>query len=56
MKATLRLPTFIASGMELYCRLTLVIRNGKIVHTFYPIFPPDAHAADVVEWLAINPG
>jgi len=55
MKATLRLPTFIASGMELYCRLTLVIRNGKIVHTFYPIFPPDTHAADVVEWLANNP-
>ena len=55
MKTSLRLPTFIASGMELYCRLTLIIRNRKIVHTFYPIFPPDTHASDVVEWLTQNP-
>ena len=56
MKKALRLPMFMASGMELYCRLTLIIRNGKIVHTFYPIFPPDEHAGDVVEWLEKNPG
>lgn len=56
MKKTLRLPMFMAAGMELYCRLTLVIREGKIVHTFYPIFPPDAHAGHVVEWLTKNPG
>lgn len=55
MQKNLRLPMFMASGMELYCRLTLVIRNGMIVHTFYPIFPPDAHAGDVVEWLEKNP-
>ena len=56
MQKNLRLPMFMASGMELYCRLTLIIRNGKIVHTFYPIFPPDEHAGDVVEWLEKNPG
>lgn len=55
MKKALRLPMFMASSMELYCRLTLIVRNGIIVHTFYPIFPPDAHAGDVVEWLAKNP-
>jgi len=55
MQKNLRLPMFMASGMKLYCRLTLIIRNGIIVHTFYPIFPPDAHAGDVVEWLAKNP-
>ena len=46
---------FMASGMELFCRFTLVIRNGIIVHTFYPIFPPDTHAGEVVEWLTKNP-
>lgn len=55
MQKNLRLPMFMAAGMELYCRLTLIIRKGMIVHIFYPIFPPDAHAGDVVEWLEKNP-
>jgi len=55
IRKSAELSMFMASDMELYCRLTLIIRNGIIVHTFYPIFLPDAHAGDVVEWLAKNP-
>jgi peroxiredoxin len=48
----LRLPTFQTSGMTLLKRLTLVINDGKIEHVFYPVFPPDRNASDVIAWLA----
>lgn len=48
----LRLPTFETSGMTLLKRLTLVINDGKIEHVFYPVFPPDRNASDVIAWLA----
>jgi peroxiredoxin len=47
----LRLPTFEAAGATLVKRLTLVIDDGRIEHVFYPVFPPDAHASEVLEWL-----
>ncbi len=47
----LRLPTFETSGMTLLKRLALVILNGKIEHVFYPVFPPDQNAAEVIAWL-----
>ena len=47
----LRLPTFVAGGMRLVKRLTLVVRGGTIEHVFYPVFPTDQSAAVVVEWL-----
>jgi peroxiredoxin len=47
----LRLPTFETSGMTLLKRLTLVIDDGQIRHVFYPVFPPDGHAAEVLDWL-----
>jgi peroxiredoxin len=47
----LGLPTFEAGGSTLLKRLTLVIDDGRIAHVFYPIFPPDAHAAEVLDWL-----
>jgi len=50
--AALRLPTFQTSGMTLLKRLTLVIKDGKFEHVFYPVFPPDRNAADVIAWLA----
>jgi len=53
----LNLPTFEADGMSLLKRLTLVILDGRILKVFYPVFPPDANAAEVVAWLrAGNPG
>lgn len=52
----LRLPTFAAPGHErLYARLTLVISKGRIEHAFYPIFPPNEHAQQVLTWLRENP-
>jgi peroxiredoxin len=47
----LRLPTFEVEGMTLLKRLTLVIDDGKITHAFYPVFPPDKSAQEVVDWL-----
>jgi peroxiredoxin len=47
----LRLPTFSAGGMTLLKRLTLVIDDGKIAKVFYPVFPPDKNADEVIAWL-----
>ncbi len=47
----MRLPTFEAGGMRLLKRLTLVIDDGVVTQVFYPVFPPDRNAADVVDWL-----
>ena len=47
----LGLPTFSAGGVVRYKRLTLVLSQGRIEHVFYPVFPPDRHAAEVLAWL-----
>ena len=47
----LGLPTFEVEGTVLLKRLTLVIEDGRIEKVFYPVFPPDKSAAQVVEWL-----
>jgi len=51
----LRLPTFTVEGMRLLKRLTLVVRNHRIEHVFYPVFPPDKHAEEVIAWLENHP-
>ena len=51
LRDALGLPTFEAAGMTLYKRVTLVIRDGEIVKVFYPVFPPDRNAAEVLAWL-----
>jgi peroxiredoxin len=51
LTTALGLPTFETSGMTLLKRLTLVIDDGRISHVFYPVFPPDSHAAEVLSWL-----
>jgi peroxiredoxin len=48
---TLGLPTFRAGGHRLYTRLTLVVRGGAVEHAFYPVFPPNEHAGEVLAWL-----
>ncbi|SIT43219.1 BcpB protein [Paraburkholderia ribeironis] len=48
----LSLPTFVAAGMTLLRRLTMIVNNGRIERVFYPVFPPDRNAADVLAWLA----
>jgi peroxiredoxin len=47
----LALPTFVVDGERLYRRLTLVVSDGVIEHVFYPVFPPDTHASQVLSWL-----
>ena len=47
----LRLPAFEVNGMTLTKRLTMIVRNGAIEHVFYPVFPPDRNAGDVIAWL-----
>jgi peroxiredoxin len=32
----------------------VVIDDGVVTHVFYPVFPPDRSAAEVVEWLSRN--
>ncbi|WP_129842181.1 redoxin family protein [Streptomyces sp. RFCAC02] len=52
----LHLPTFrTADGPTLYKRLTLIVRDDLIEHVFYPVFPPDEHADQVLAWLGDNP-
>ena len=47
----LNLPTFDANNMRLIKRLTLIVSKGIIKKVFYPVFPPDENAAQVIEWL-----
>jgi len=49
--AALGLPTFDIAELTLYKRITLVAQDARIVKVFYPVFPPDANAGDVLAWL-----
>lgn len=51
LKQAMRLPTFSVAGMELFKRLTLITRDGRIEKVFYPVFPPDRNADEVLAWL-----
>ena len=51
----LRLPTFTADGMRLIKRVTLVLQDGQVEKVFYPVFPPDRNAEEVIGWLRDNP-
>ena len=50
----LRLPTFDAAGMTLLKRLTLIVCDSRIRHVFYPVFPPDENASQVLDWLQMH--
>lgn len=47
----MRLPTFTAGGLTLLRRLTLVLDDGRVTKVFYPVFPPDQSARQVLAWL-----
>jgi peroxiredoxin len=51
----LKLPTMQVAGLTLIKRLALIVDDGRITHVFYPVFPPDRNAGDVLEWLKHNP-
>ena len=50
----LRLPTMEVAGLTLIKRLALVVDDARIVKVFYPVFPPDRNAGDVLAWLEQN--
>jgi peroxiredoxin len=54
LQRALRLPTFEVEGTILLKRLVMVIDDGTITHVFYPVFPPDRSAEQVIEWLRIG--
>ncbi|CAF1046269.1 unnamed protein product [Adineta ricciae] len=54
----LKLPYFTLAELDnvpLIKRLTIIVKDNKIEHVFYPIFPSDKHAAEVLNWLKQNP-
>jgi peroxiredoxin len=51
LATALKLPTFTASGLVLLKRVTLIISDGVIRHVFYPVFPPERNAEEVIAWL-----
>lgn len=48
---TLNLPTLKVEGMVLLKRLTFIANDGRIEKVFYPVFPPDENAEEVIGWL-----
>lgn len=55
MTKSLNLPTMEVAGLTLMKRLAMVVDDGRIAHVFYPVFPPDRNAGDVLAWLKANP-
>ena len=51
LRTTLALPTFETAGRTLYKRLAFVAELGYVIKVFYPVFPPDRNAQDVLDWL-----
>ncbi len=50
----LKLPMFEVERKQLIKRVTLIGEVGKIVKVFYPVFPPDRNADEVIDWLRNN--
>ncbi|MDB9511923.1 peroxiredoxin [Kamptonema animale CS-326] len=52
---SLKLPTFELDSRTFIKRLTLILSSGRIEKVFYPVFPPDRNAEEVIDWLSHNP-
>jgi len=52
----LNVPTFDVDDKTMYKRLTLIVKEYKIIKVFYPVFPPDRHIFKILEWLEKNSG
>ena len=50
----LQIPTFHVENKTMYKRLTLIVKNSKIVKVFYPVFPPDKHIFEILKWFETN--
>jgi peroxiredoxin len=55
LSRALKLPTMEVAGLTLIKRMALIVDDGVITHVFYPVFPPDRNAGDVLAWLQDNP-
>jgi peroxiredoxin len=55
LQKALNLPTFVAAGMTLLKRLTIISKAGKIVAVHYPIFPSDSDPSWVIDFLKNHP-
>lgn len=51
LRDALGFPTFEVDGDVLYKRVTVIAERRAIVKVFYPVFPPDRNAVDVITWL-----
>jgi len=51
LTTALQLPAMLVGGATLLKRMALIIDDGVITHVFYPVFPPDRNAGEVLEWL-----
>jgi peroxiredoxin len=54
LTGALKLPTFLAAGMTLLKRMVLVVDDSAISKVFYPVFPPDKSAEEVIAWLQLS--
>ncbi len=50
----LNIPTFHVDDKTMYKRVTLILKESKIIKVFYPIFPPDKHIFEILDWLKNN--
>ncbi|MDE2228861.1 MAG: peroxiredoxin [Alphaproteobacteria bacterium] len=55
LTTAMNLPIFEIDGMTLLKRFTLVIDDGVVTQVFYPVFPPDRNAAELLTWLSRRP-
>jgi peroxiredoxin/DNA-binding transcriptional MerR regulator len=55
LRDALDLPTLAAAGNTWFRRLTMIVTDGVIEHVFYPVFAPDRHANEVLDWLRAHP-
>ncbi len=55
LSSAANLPTLTVDGKVLLKRFALVLDDGSVTKVFYPVFPPDQNAPDVLAWLQANP-
>jgi peroxiredoxin len=49
------LPVMDVAGKTMIKRLALIVDDGVVTKVFYPVFPPDRNAGDVLAWLKAHP-
>ena len=47
----INLPVMVVDGMTLLKRLAMIVDEGVVVKVFYPVFPPDSNAIEIINWL-----